>query len=242
MAILPPVNSAPVTSTPPVVLSLHEMIEGNRSVEEIASAITPLNINLKRNGKTPFILAIQRDDMQLTRLLLERGADPAILADKEEEDVDSTEPALISAARRGDFFAVKKLIESGANVRETNLKKYTPLHAASEAGHVAIMRLLLSRDASWQYIDQQTTEGCTALYLAAQKGYRLAVEEILSRGACDLTDQKGFRAYDIARIGFHHYIANLIEAVKTYGYPLPSNVCVTENDYDFVREINRCLD
>ena len=91
---------------------------------------------------------------------------------------------LFNASNRGDLAGVEAALRNGANVdarsREWVLCHETCLHAASQAGHLAIVRVLLDAGADIQARDSL---GGTALHDACDNGRLDVVRELVRRGA-----------------------------------------------------------
>jgi ankyrin repeat protein len=92
-----------------------------------------------------------------------------------------TGAALIDAINRGDAEMLEKLLARGVPADATNdLLGRTPLIIATMNGHVALVRILLSRGASVSKIDM---EGWTAMRYARGFGYTEIVELLAAAGA-----------------------------------------------------------
>ncbi|MBC8289770.1 MAG: ankyrin repeat domain-containing protein [Planctomycetes bacterium] len=94
-------------------------------------------------------------------------------------------PPLVEACRGNhnapdDPERVRKLVERGASINITDHKGKTPLHRASQAGHVNITRLLLKKGAELEATDPT---GITPLVEAAHHGRTAVVEILLAEGA-----------------------------------------------------------
>lgn len=88
---------------------------------------------------------------------------------------------LYCTARLGDIELVEALLKAGADqkIREyINLN--TPLHAASEQGHLDVVKLLCTYEAP---VNMQNKQGQTALHRAALKGDVALCKQLLSFGA-----------------------------------------------------------
>ena len=93
------------------------------------------------------------------------------------------------AVYRGDAAEVKRLLRTGANVREANLYGATPMQLAAETGDVAILKLLLDAGAD---ADSPNDEGQTALMVVARTGNVEAAKLLLKHGAMvDAVEQFG---------------------------------------------------
>ncbi|KAK9498629.1 hypothetical protein O3M35_003218 [Rhynocoris fuscipes] len=90
-------------------------------------------------------------------------------------------PRLSRAVRLGDINALKKLIEDGAYVNAADNRGWTPLHEASvDDKNYKIVEELINSGA---FLEHQTVEGETALYLAARNGCAKIVELLIREGA-----------------------------------------------------------
>jgi ankyrin repeat protein len=76
---------------------------------------------------------------------------------------NSLDPELTQAAARGDWAAVQRLRQKGANLEATDKWGYTPLLQAVQNGKIEVVRLLLEKGANIEAADG----GGTALLLAA---------------------------------------------------------------------------
>ena len=82
---------------------------------------------------------------------------------------------LIVASFRGDLREVTALIAEGADVNwaAVNQGRGTPLMAASQKGHLAVVNALIAARAA---VDRSDSQGYTALIYAAQKGFDAIVD------------------------------------------------------------------
>ena len=128
--------------------------------------------------QTPLMLATQKGNLQIVKLLLENGAS----VDKQEEVLTP----LMFASNRGDLEIVKLLLENGANVdKESN--GFTALFFASQNGHLEIVKLLLENGAS---VDKNRSM-TTPLINASRIGHLEIVKVLLEHGA-SLSDKDNF--------------------------------------------------
>ncbi|GAB9476384.1 hypothetical protein Gpo141_00013450, partial [Globisporangium polare] len=102
--------------------------------------------------------------------------------DEGEAIKDTLEPnALLHAAFDGDLDGVKRLIEQGHSVHETDrVTGDTVLNRAAWGGYVDIIAELLRNGAE---IDARNKEGETALFYAAGYGRLGAVQQLINHGA-----------------------------------------------------------
>ncbi|MBY0402265.1 MAG: ankyrin repeat domain-containing protein, partial [Cyanobacteria bacterium] len=164
--------------------------------------------NLRNNyGGTALLTAVQRNSLELTMMLLEKGANPNIstaygqsclsaavnnqhqemveLLLKNGADINLRPTAghtpLFSAVWKKHLAMAEYLIAKGATVDGISGREdYTPLWAASNMGHIPLMKLLLEKGANPNYAQSQ---GVTPLMAAAESGSTKAVSLLLSRGA-----------------------------------------------------------
>jgi len=130
-------------------------------------------------GATPFWLAAKNVNVDIMRMLVEHGADPALT------NTEGTTPLMVAAgltqvqgprAKRGDvsqFYsnwgeadslqAIDYLLGLGANVNAVNEASQTPLHGAAYMGSNAVVQRLVERGAT---IDAQDAQGQTPYRIA----------------------------------------------------------------------------
>lgn len=146
-------------------------------------------------GMTPLMMACERADLALARLLLDHGADPLaqdaqgisvlvyatatytrkmamvtmiLAAGGDPNALDrGGEGALHVSARGPDVEVTTAMIDSGACLDVANWKGRTPLMNAAMRGHEPVVRGLLEAGARADLVDR---EGNTALDLAKSKG------------------------------------------------------------------------
>ncbi len=89
------------------------------------------------------------------------------------------EQALLHAAWKGQLDAVQWLLSHGARINRDGAQ-WSALHYAVFAGHEAVARLLMDRGAD---IHARSTNGSTALMMAAREGREALAQLLLDRGA-----------------------------------------------------------
>jgi ankyrin repeat protein len=131
---------------------------------------------LEAEGATPFLLAADRSDVALMRLLLELGADPML------PNVTNTTP-LMAAAGLGTtepleeageepeaLEAVKMLLDLGADINAVDSNGDTAMHGAAYGAYPAVIALLAQRGADPQIWSERNAFGRTPLFIA--EGYQ----------------------------------------------------------------------
>lgn len=141
---------------------------------ELAALLIPFcpNINLPdKGGNTPLFHACLRSRLPLAELLLSKGAD----VNQTDKDGNSL---LYATAAKGLVPVVEFLLSHDA---DPNKGGSTPLFAASQQGHIAVVRALLAYPKV--ALDQLCQGGETALFVAAFKGFLPVVSALVMRGA-----------------------------------------------------------
>lgn len=124
---------------------------------------------------SPLALAAQGGHVDITKLLLERGA-------KVEANTEGLLPQTL-AARAGHTECLRVLIDAGVDVNAPEKGSlWTPLFYAAEAGHIECMRLLLERGATLDNVDEKQRH---AVFYAAWNGWmrctRLLLDTLAAR-------------------------------------------------------------
>lgn len=123
----------------------------------------------------PIDLAIEKNNLELFNELLSNGAE---LHDCEVSEIEML--PIHNAAIHGCNEIMDKLISLGVNLNSIYGKDYmSPLHLASQKGHIGIIRKLLAADAKPYLCDYY---GDKAIHLAVQNGHTEVVSAFLDRG------------------------------------------------------------
>ncbi len=158
-----------------------------------------------RDGNTALHIAIADGYEDAANSLLHHGAN--INAKNE-----AGRTALHLAAERGSVSSIQLLL-SQLNC-EPNLmdsRDWTPLHAASDAGHVEAAEALLWDDRVAKRVDQADTHGRTALHLAARNGHLDTVKWLIKREArANARDAEGNTPLDLASDADHSDVAGFL--------------------------------
>lgn len=181
------------------------------------------NAQNESDGRTPLISAAARGDLEVTNVLLERGADVNVkdkkgytalfhaieamyedvamaMLNQPNLDPDSRGlngvTALMSYAWRDDTDAVRKLLDRGANVNAQDNDGDAALHGVAKSGNIEIIDMLLEKGAD---PNLKNKLGGTPLMWAAVFGQDAAAKRLMERGADpSLKDADGMTALDWA--------------------------------------------
>ncbi len=181
-----------------------------------------------------FFRAVNRDDGDTVRTLVQRGLDPnsrspegqtalhLALRDQSPRvaealwaspalDVnvvnESGETALMMAALRGDLGWARRLIERGAKIHQVG---WSPLHYAATGSEPKIVAMLLDRGAP---IDAPSPNRSTPLMMAARYGAEASVDLLLARGADRrLRNDLDLDASAFAKLAGREYLLQRLDA------------------------------
>jgi hypothetical protein len=111
-------------------------------IDELLRAGANVNCTIDVGGaaSSPLISAAREGRLDAVRLLLDRGADPNLLAPFDES-------AMIHAAAEGHVDIVSLLLDRGASIDQTATFGDNALHRASANGHLEVVKLLIARGA-----------------------------------------------------------------------------------------------
>ncbi len=171
-----PIGSGNLTSLEFVRALVALGADVNLRLEEGAPRQPNSASRLKSGGATPFLLATDRADAALMRLLLELGADPFIpnlvnttplmaaagLGTAAPEEEAGTEPEAL--------IATQLLLELGADVNAVNDEGDTAMHGAAYGSFPTVVQLLADHGADIHIWKQKNEQGRTPLFIA--EGYR----------------------------------------------------------------------
>jgi uncharacterized protein len=197
-----------------------------------------VNAQTEADGRTTLISAAARGDLDVVKLLLQRGADVNI-KDKQEytalfhaleagyDEVElvllnqpNLDPnarglngvALISYAWRDQKDAVRRLLDLGADVNAQDKDGDVALHGAAETGNGEIIDMLLAKGANPNLKNKQ---GGTPLMWSAVFGNEEAARRLLKHGADpSLKDNDGMTARDWAIKNKRQKVAALLQGAR----------------------------
>jgi ankyrin repeat protein len=173
----PPVGSGRVTSLQFVRALVERGANVNARLDEEAPRPPSVQTRVRSGEATPFLMATDRADVPLMRLLLELGADPTL------PNVDNSTPLMVAAglgtaapdeeagASEPDALeAVKILLDLGADVNAVDYYGNTAMHGAAYSNLPAVVQLLADRGAKPEVWNRPNSDAVTPLYIA--EGYR----------------------------------------------------------------------
>jgi cytohesin len=129
-----------------------------------------------RNAYTALHWAAQEGHVDMVRLLLGQGANPNV---RSSAATKGATPLTICSARN-EIGVADLLLKGRADPNIANSYAWTPLHNASDYGHVEFVKMLLDHGAN---IEARNERKCTPLHCAALKCQTRVVCELLNRGA-----------------------------------------------------------
>ncbi|XP_010222738.1 PREDICTED: receptor-interacting serine/threonine-protein kinase 4 [Tinamus guttatus] len=179
--------------------------QGHLPIVKLLAKQPGANVNVQTvDGRTSLHLAAQRGHYRVARLLIELECDvnvPNALA----------QTALHIAAETGHTSTARLLLKHGAGIGAATAEGCTALHLASRSGHLATTKLLVEGGAD---VLARGPSNRTALHLAAENGHSEVVEELVSLGNIDVSDEEGFTALHLAVRGGH---TKAVEALLKHG-------------------------
>ena len=161
-----------------------------------------INAEIEQNFRNLLFRSIREGDVKQLELLLDKGVD--IHA----QDVVGT--PMVRAAEKGKLAIVEILLARGADPLKGNTGNRLPLHFAAEAGHLAVVSLLLKQPS----VDPNSKDnlGQTALFKAADNGHSDIVEILLQQEGIspDAASNDGFTPLLQTIFGRHQTIVKLL--------------------------------
>lgn len=155
--------------------------------------------------------AIDRDDTDMLRQLLSR-VDVTLTNDK-------GKTALMAAAKTGQFDLLETLLQLGLDIEDRSFTGGTSLmYAALGQQHSMISYLIGTQRQSsgfQSYVDAESTNGWTAVMIAAAKGFEQVVEQLVVEGQADAWRADAYqwtplmRAIDNRHTAVVHYLLDL---------------------------------
>ncbi len=150
------------------------LIKRRKNIDE------PCYVNdLHFGDTTPLMVAVQKGNVDLIRLLIQNGVD--VLGDPYNRKALHIAASSYDLEDRADI--VEILLNAGADVNVDDFG--TPLHLAAGRGYINISRLLISRGAN---LNGRSKSGKTPLYVAGQADQLEMVKFLIAAGST-ITDE-----------------------------------------------------
>lgn len=153
------------------------------------------NPDFRIDGSTALHQAVRMDSYELSKILIQCGADPQATED------ETKNTALHLATAEGNIKVCEVLIESGADVNASNALGSTPLHVTEYWYALEVCQLLVSCGADVQALN---SVGQTVLHRAATWGDAQALMLLIDAGApIGAQDRNGWTALHHAALSIH---------------------------------------
>lgn len=144
------------------------------SVQNLLISSTAVNLKARRTYDQWTTLHAAYDSVEITKILLQRGADPVAV------DVDK-EPPYFWAIRYGFIDVVRLYMDNGVKPTHKNARGSTGLHIAVEnTQELALVQLLVEHSAD---VNATDGDGTAPIHLAAANGQESVLEYLLQQGA-----------------------------------------------------------
>lgn len=183
----PPPPSSPLRTDGRVLRAVRE--HDQAELRRLAAAGESLDPPSPIGGLTPLCLAAMRGDVELTRLLLELGADPDA---RDDRGMFALGYGVVHGA---GLEVLQALVDGGSDRAAVNEDGFGLLHAAAEHDRGDVIPWLLACGVA---LEARTGRGHTPLQIACALGKLAAVEALLAAGADPRATSPDGTAADIA--------------------------------------------
>ena len=176
---------------------------GLHGIAKILATEYPNDVNSQSfdDASTPLHLTSRKGHVNLSRMLINRGADVSA-----QTKYGAT--PLHSASGDGHVNVARMLVARGANVSAQAMNGWTPLHWALFNGHVDVARMLMERGAD---VSVQDDDGWAPLHLALSNGHVDVARMLVERGAdVSAQDKDGATPLHLALSNGHVDVARLL--------------------------------
>jgi ankyrin repeat protein len=168
----PPPPERPLRASSAIVIAT--LLGDRAKVASAASQGVPVSARSPMDGYTALHFAASRGDVEAVRQLLDLGADPDVLADR------NASVLLTALVHRAPRALLDLLVAGGATVDVPNHRGFGPLHAAAEIDDPESVPWLVAQGAN---LETRTDHGHTPLHIAAALGHADALRALLDAGA-----------------------------------------------------------
>jgi len=214
-----------------VVMPLHAAVQHRRKNVVVWLLEHGANVNARtEDGSTALALAAYNGDLEMVKMLIERGADPSVKNQQGFSTLDVvdqmqwpeikeyllTPGRLQNAARLGDLPTITRMLKKKP-WRVNEIRVYAPLHAAARYNFSQMLRYLLDEGAE---VDIQMLDASTPLILAASEGHMEIVQCLIANGAdVGHVNSMGYDALKAAQMTNQTDVATIIASY----YDEPNN-------------------
>ncbi len=154
-------------------------------------------------GETLLYVAAEKDQLEMAKLLIAKGADARALT-------PNGETVLHAAAMIESAALMAALIEAGAEINAANRDGETALHWAAMTGTFLAVKALADAGANLDVQDLRT--GNTALHAAASHNDIVLIHYLLSKNVrTDIRNNGGLTALDLAKAGGRSSAVRMLE-------------------------------
>jgi uncharacterized protein len=184
----PPPPAKPLRS----MTDLHIALRTDRTerIAALAAAGASVDARAPGGGFTPLHIAAVKGSLPLTKQLLDLGADPNVLADR------NTSALVTALVHKAPLELMQLLVARGARPDVPNTDGFGALHAVAEINRPEPLAWLLSLGLD---LEARTKNGHTPLHIAAALGHLEALKALLAAGAdAQARAPSGETARDIA--------------------------------------------
>jgi len=169
--------------------------------KEIDSGVD-INLQNKKYGQTPLVLAVYNEHLVVVEYLLGKNAQTNV-------KMKNGQTALFIAAYMGKNKMIMSLLQHGAVVNIEDDDGDTPLHRAAEGGSASAVSLLLEYGAKVNALNKRKS---TPLLTAAKYNNEDAVWALIKGGASNsFVNDEGMKASDVAEEEDNGRIVKIIE-------------------------------
>jgi uncharacterized protein len=168
----PPLGSGRITSLQFVREIVKRGANVNLRLDKGAPKVPNTSSRVGTEGATAFLLAADRSDVPLMRLLVELGADPLMPNFNHTTPLmmaaglETTEPLEEAGEEPEALEAVKMLLDLGADVNAVDDNGDTAMHGAAYNQYPLVVKLLADRGADPKIWNQPNKQGVTPLFAA----------------------------------------------------------------------------